>query len=116
MDQIYKLNQELFNLKNLKISKHSDISDNSLPDITFLLSLPPSETQKRAMLRNGNNKFDLKPLSFYEKVNDNFEKIYNNNRKRIKKINCLNKKPLTIHQEIIRHVRQNYIINDENNN
>lgn len=62
---------------NIDINKVLDINlwgiDNKLPDITIYLDIKPEESRKRALNRHIINKYDKKPLSYYQEIKKGFD-------------------------------------------
>ena len=68
---------------------------NLVPDLTFLLDIPPNDAFSRALNRgNIKDRMENKDLKFYNKVYKGFKEIANKNKKRFVVINGL----LTIEQ------------------
>ena len=49
------------------------------PDVTFWIKTDPEEAYKRATSRPNLNVYDAKPLSFYQQLHRQFERLFKNN-------------------------------------
>tara|TARA_Y100001970_G_C14097821_1_gene783709 strand:- start:136 stop:753 length:618 start_codon:yes stop_codon:yes gene_type:complete len=84
-----------FGLKKT-IDLHKKLLDNFLPNLTFLLLLPPTIINKRLKLRKITNKYDKINLDFHKKVIAGYNLLSKNNNRFIKinaneSINDINK-------------------------
>lgn len=76
MDEIYNLHTKLIrpNLSNNHDIKWYSAEKGFMPDITFFINLPPEIAMIRALERQDDrNNFDEKPLTFYQRIYDNFK-------------------------------------------
>ncbi|MCP5369334.1 MAG: dTMP kinase [Rickettsiaceae bacterium] len=83
--------------------KFTDFNDNDqgiMPDISFFLDLPPNEGLTRAFARGNLNKFDELAIDFHHKVYNKFKTIAQRTD-RFHIIDCAEKDPEIIHQEIL---------------
>lgn len=88
INKVYQLHQE-------------NISDGIMPDITFLLDLPPELALQRTIGRKDNNKFEDKKLEFHHKVYEEFQTIAQRFKNRIVKIQVDNLDQSQVHQKIV---------------
>lgn len=72
-----------------------------MPDHTFFMDISPQIGLQRSVNTGQTNKFEDKDLKFHQLVYDRFKLVAGKYPDRIKSINCQNKDPKKIHDEII---------------
>lgn len=91
------------NLKDKIKFIHKYFADDLMPDITFLLDLPPEEGIKRSLkIKKKETKFEMKNLKFHKEVRNRFLQLQKKNKKMLKVDGSLSIKD--VHTKIIDHL------------
>lgn len=103
INEIFELHNNLMKINNSE--ENIEYSQEGLmPDLTFLMDIPPKIGLRRALSRGNTNKFEAKDMEFHRKIYDRFVFISSLYPNRIVRLECQNMDINKVHEMIVNEI------------